>query len=124
MLRTSAPLIGALGLNIMRLYRYMSLQNLWYVLEVIHLNRVHCAHWEQLNDPMEGNYELCFKGDERANRATLESKLKENRDKHRIASFSESSTDFLLWSHYADGHKGVALELNIDKGEPTLSSVT
>ena len=108
----------------MRLYKFMSLANLWRVLEIVHRNRIFCARWQDLNDPMEGNYELFYDSPGMQGRTNLESKIKENRDRYRIASFSKSSTNFLLWSHYADGHKGVAIEVKIDPDEPNLTPVT
>ena len=107
----------------MRLYRYMSLNNLWHVLDIAVRNRVYCAHWTQLNDPLEGHYELYFRGKDDPGRTQVESALKANRDRHRIASFSEDHSNILLWSHYADGHKGVALEVEIDTEDPTLTQI-
>jgi hypothetical protein len=33
------------------------------------------------------------------------------KDKMRVASLSKNTHNFLLWSHYADGHKGIAIEI-------------
>ena len=107
----------------MLLYRYMSLSNLWHVLDVAVRNRVYCAHWTELNDPLEGHYELFFRQKDDPRFAQTESALRTNRDRHRIASFSEDPANFLLWSHYADGHKGIALEVEIDSDDPCLTKV-
>lgn len=101
----------------------MSLNNLWYVLDIAVRKRVYCAHWTQLNDPLEGHYELYFRSKDDLRRTHFEDALTSNRDRHRIASFSEDSSHSLLWSHYADGHKGVALEVEIDADDPTLTKI-
>ena len=46
------------------------------------------------------------------------SRIEQARDGFRIASLSATPTNFLLWSHYADGHKGVAIEVDIPDGHP------
>lgn len=108
----------------MRLFKYMSLNYLWHVLDILVSNRVYCAHWSTLNDPLEGHYELYFRGNDESRGDELEAALVDNRNRHRIASFSADSSNFLLWSHYADGHKGIALELEINDDEPTLTQIT
>ena len=107
----------------MRLYRYMGLGNLWHVLDIAVRNRVYCAHWTQLNDPLEGHYELYFRQKDDPRLADVDATLRANRERHRIASFSEDPANFLLWSHYADGHKGIALEIEIDTDDPCLTQI-
>jgi len=101
----------------------MSLSNLWYVLDIAVRNRIYCAHWAQLNDPLEGHYEFYFRRKDDPRLTQIKDALRANRDRHRIASFSEDPSNFLLWSHYADGHKGIALEVEIDEDDPCLTKV-
>jgi len=42
----------------MKIYKYKSLSNLWHVMDVLVHNRLYCAHWSELNDPLEGRYEI------------------------------------------------------------------
>lgn len=39
-----------------------------------------------------------------------------------ITSFTESGTNFLMWSHYASGHTGICLEFEVDNNQQTLNS--
>lgn len=107
----------------MILYKYKSLNNLWHILDVVLNQRVYCAHWKELNDPFEGKYEIMLGEKSEELESLIESKVERQRDSFRIASFSANPTNFLLWSHYADGHKGCAIELEIDENNHNLQEV-
>lgn len=53
----------------------------------------------------------------------MESRIEKARDAYRIASLSADPTNFLMWSHYADGHKGVVLEVEIPDELEQLTQV-
>jgi hypothetical protein len=107
----------------MKLYKYRSLTNLWHVLDPVLNQRLYCAHWSTLNDPLEGRYEIYLGGKSRSLESSMVSCIEHARDGFRIASLSATATNFLLWSHYADGHKGVAIEVDIPHGHPDLTEV-
>jgi hypothetical protein len=100
-----------------KLYKYKSLQNLWHVLDIAINNRLYCAHWTELNDPLEGRYEAAF-----SEKGSI-GKIERAKNSLRIASLSASPDNFLLWSHYADGHKGVAIEIDIPDEHPSVVEV-
>jgi hypothetical protein len=107
----------------MKLYKYKSLTNLWHVLDVVLKQRLYCAHWSTLNDPLEGRYEI-YLGDKSPRlQSTMANRIEQARDGFRIASLSATPTNFLLWSHYAEGHKGVAIEVDIPEDHPDLTEV-
>jgi hypothetical protein len=106
----------------MKFYKYRSLQNLWHVLDVAVNQRLYCAPWIDLNDPLEGRYEAYF-GNKVKDPDRLVGKIEGKRNKYRIASLSSDPENFLLWSHYADGHKGVAIEVEIPEENPDLFKV-
>ena len=107
----------------MILYKYKSLQNLWHVLDITHNQRIYCAHWKELNDPLEGKYEIYLGNQSEELKSKIESTIELQRDALRIASFSTDPTNFLMWSHYADGHKGCVIEVEIDDDDPSLQEV-
>lgn len=41
----------------------------------------------------------------------------------KIASLSEDADDYLMWSHYADGHKGFCIEYNINMKNVPLDDI-
>lgn len=107
----------------MKLYKYKSLKDPWFVLDMIVNRRLYCAHWSELNDPLEGRYELYLGKKSSRLASIMTSRIEEARDSFRVASLSADPTNFLMWSHYADGHKGVVLEVDIPEEHPGLTKV-
>lgn len=103
----------------MLLYKYRSIDDLWLTLDIIYNKRLWCAKWDTLNDPLEGRYEIFFSNVGENFRKIVENK----RDSYRICSFSKSLNNFLLWSHYSSGHKGIAIEIDIPDNLPDLCKV-
>jgi len=93
------------------LYKYRSLENFKYFVDIILNNRLHASLYKNLNDPMEGMYYLLTKDYEK----TIVDKLREEKGKFKICSLSRKNNDELMWSHYADGQRGVAIGVKIDK---------
>lgn len=86
---------------------------------MIYNKRLWCAKWDTLNDPLEGRYEIFFSNIDENFLKIVESK----RNSYRICSFSKSLDNFLLWSHYSSGHKGIAIEIDIPENLPDLCKV-
>ena len=107
----------------MKLYKYKPLNNLWHVLDIVLNKRLYCAPWRDLNDPLEGRYEIYLGERDSDGGCAMSSFIESARNKFRISSLSANATNFLLWSHYADGHKGVAIEIEIPDGHPDLTEV-
>jgi len=104
----------------MKLYKLKPLSNFERVLDIILNERLYCAYFEDLNDPFEGLFlavshlppvMLQSKGTKRQYLKSV-SDLHEHDNYSRICSLSTSFKDVRLWSHYADGHKGVAIEID------------
>jgi hypothetical protein len=100
----------------MLLYKYRSIDDLWILLDMVINNRVWCANWETLNDPLEGRYEAHFD-------KNFIDQVDRKREEWRICSLSKSLKNFLLWSHYASGHKGVAVEIELPDNHAELEVV-
>ncbi|WP_161129720.1 MULTISPECIES: DUF2971 domain-containing protein [Photobacterium] len=69
-----------------------------------------------MNDPLEGRYYSRFGNG-------FDEKVNIRRNEWRICALSSALDNFLLWSHYASGHKGIAIELEIPEENPDLSKV-
>jgi hypothetical protein len=104
----------------MKLYKLRSLTNLERFLDIVLNERLYCAPFEELNDPFEGLYiavshfppvMLQRTGSVRHSLENASS-LHEHEKYSRICSLSSSFKDVRLWAHYADGHKGVAIEID------------
>lgn len=89
-------------------YKYKSLNgdNWKYLLDIILNNRLYCAKYNQLNDPMEGYY---------LSKENLPQELRNyirnQKGSYRICSLAQEDSNKLLWAHYADGFKGIVIGL-------------
>ncbi len=98
------------------LYKYRSLDNWKFIVDIIVNERLYAAPFMSLNDPMEGRY--FYFGDNVAKgfkKALYESKLRRN-----ICSLSKDKKSTLLWSYYAGGHTGVAFGVAVSNRPKTL----
>lgn len=118
----------------MKLYKYKSLDNLDHVYDILIENRLHCSPITQFNDPFEGyfiaKYLMGIKKEKKVvnnveNYYTIGIWKKFLRDdpqainivkaiqKKRVCALSNKIDNVLMWSHYADGHQGISIELDI-----------
>ncbi len=86
-------------------YKYRSLENFKNFVDIILNNRIYAAPYFKLNDPMEGLY-IYDKG---TVNHEMVSKIKGEKKRIGICSLSRRSDSTLMWSHYANSHKGVAI---------------
>lgn len=98
-------------------YKFRSLQNLRRFLDIVVNERLYAAGYGELNDPMEGAYLVDYR-----NRDIIRL-LRIKKDKTRICSLSKDYRHILLWSHYADGHKGCCIEVSMRDPGATLRDI-
>ena len=94
------------------LYKYRGLSSFRFFVDIVLKNRVYAAPYFDLNDPMEGLY-LYNAGE--LDRG-IRSRLQDEKQKTRLCSFSERDDIELIWAHYAEGHRGVAVGVEVDPG--------
>ncbi len=85
----------------------MSLKNFDRLVNIIIQNRLYGATYRELNDPMEGFY---------ISSNYLKQYYKDILDAKklvRICSLSKNYDNPLLWTHYADEHKGICIALEV-----------
>ena len=89
-----------------------------HVLDILLNNRLYCPQYNNLNDPFEGLFHRLrpFKLSE-GYREGMEQKTIEDlyiaSTRKNVCSLSSDLQDVKLWSHYANGHTGIAIELEI-----------
>ncbi|MCB0252583.1 MAG: DUF2971 domain-containing protein [Anaerolineae bacterium] len=93
----------------MRVYKFRSLQNFEHVADIFCNHRFYAAQFFDLNDPMEG----MFHAKPDTKKEYLE-KIHEGKRNLRICSFSQDFRNLLLWAHYADGFKGICIEVELN----------
>jgi len=101
------------------LYKYRSLKNFKYFVDIILNNRLHAASYFDLNDPMEGHYLYSSGGLTKE----LIRKIKDKKDQLSICSLSRTKENALMWAHYADGHRGVVIGVEVDRERYDLCPV-
>ena len=87
------------------LYKYRSIKNLQFFIDILINERMYAARFTDLNDPMEGFYKY---SSTECNRQVVKD-IWNNKNQIRILSLSKSYKNPLMWSHYADGHQGVVI---------------
>jgi hypothetical protein len=93
----------------MCLYKYNSLKNYEFFVDILVRKRLYGATIRELNDPMEGYF--CsenFVNDEWEQLKGLKKSI-------RICSLTTNYRNALLWAHYANEHKGCCIEVDISK---------
>lgn len=115
----------------MKLYKFRPLANLERLLDIVLHERLYCSPFDLLNDPMEGVYiskHLIPSWPPNSNSVEIIKKknaahLHDAQKLSRICSLSASFSDLRLWAYYADGHNGVAVEIDFNGHEADVYRV-
>ena len=89
-------------------YKYRSLSNLRWFLDILINKRLYASKYLNLNDPMEGAFCL----DKNVSYSTI-AELRDDRANTLICSLSKTHKNGLMWSMYADEHRGCCIELEV-----------
>ena len=84
-------------------YKFRDTDNLERLADILVNQRVYCGLPKELNDPMEG----CYHAPELSRDAGA---YPVGNTRYRVCSFSKEMHEILLWTHYADNQKGIAIE--------------
>lgn len=95
----------------MMLYKYRTLDNFQFLLDILINNRLYAAKFDSMNDPMEGVYttkELVAE--------EFHQQLKKDLGDIKLCSLSTEKDSPLMWAHYAAGNRGcvIGVELPAD----------
>lgn len=101
------------------LYKYRTLDNFQNFVDILINNRLYAAKYKDLNDPMEGQY---YYKNGRLNK-NIRDKLLEEKGELRLCSLSRSKDNQLMWSHYAKGHRGVAIGVQVNNSRFTVKPI-
>ena len=89
------------------LYKYRSISNFERLMDILFRNRLFACSYDKLNDPMEGYFRYSgFSVD-------YVDELRKEKQRTVICSLSQTYKDGLMWSFYADEHKGCCIELEV-----------
>ena len=99
----------------MMLYKYRTLDNFQFLMDIIVNNRLFAAKFDDMNDPMEGSYTT----KDLVDRAFHE-ELKKNIGAIKICSLSKSADEPLMWAHYTNGNRGCVIGLELPKNTKSM----
>lgn len=108
----------------MKLYKFRPLANCTDLARAQHIlesGTFRCSQFWELNDPMEGVYSF----DPGSWSTEQVYQFYNDKCRHLICSFSAASAldDLRMWGYYANGFKGVAIEIEVDESNPCLRRV-
>lgn len=95
------------------LYKYKGIENIEHIFDILINKCLFCAPKEKLNDPMEGYFIEPNPTEEGIRDMRSSRKTPEDWDNYCIASLSECNDNFLMWSHYASGHSGLVIGIEV-----------
>jgi hypothetical protein len=109
----------------MKLYKFRPLatcQDLDRARQILETGKFWCSHFWELNDPMEGVYQFNVG-------ALAEEDVREFYSKKTsqvICSFSgeKAFQEPIMWGYYANGFKGIAIEIEVDEARVTTIEYT
>lgn len=109
----------------MRAYKFKGADQIPHAFDIIFNSRLYCADWSNLNDPMEGMFAYSYKAG--ANRdediKDTVARIIQEKKQLRVCSLSETMDCHLLWSHYASGFTGMAIEVELPDDSPAVRMV-
>lgn len=104
-------------------YKFRSSSQLNYALDIIRKKRLYCSDWEKLNDPMEGIFRYSYRSHERSLYDEFVKILHQEKKKLLVCSLSKKFDSHLLWAHYAEGFRGLAIEVELPNDSPSIQPI-
>lgn len=104
-------------------YKFRSPAAIEFALDIVLNERLHCADWRELNDPVEGIFAYSYGPGEEESASRLVRAIGKSKSVYRVCSLSRSFQSHLLWAHYADGFHGLAIEVELPDNDPDVRPV-
>jgi len=99
-------------------YKFRDLRNYKYLLDIFLNQRLYSASFRNLNDNLEGQFFYDISNELKKIR------LNPNKKEHlSICSFSKNYKNQLMWSHYADGHRGIVIGFKVAESTYIIDKV-
>lgn len=92
------------------LYKYRNLNDYKRFIDILINKRLYASNYKDLNDPMEGQYYYS----EGILNHNVREKLYNEKNALKILALSKDNNNALMWAHYADGERGIAIGVKID----------
>lgn len=89
-------------------YKYRNFNNLERLIQIFEKEELYASDFDKLNDPMDSFFEHNYETKE-----FLE-EIKNSKLNYKILSLSKSFNNILMWTHYADEHRGLVLGVEVE----------
>ena len=96
----------------LRLYKYRSLERFDRIVDILLKKRFYAAKLCELNDPMEGVFAAPQV------HPVFVAGIKSAAQQWRVCSFSKTADNVCQWAYYADGFKGICIEIVMQTPAP------
>jgi len=101
-------------------YKYRDFANLQFALDIFVHARMYASTFERLNDPMEGSYR--YKNGLLAPYQV--DAIYGEKNQWHLLSLTKAPNNLLMWSHYASGHSGMVVGVEVTDPEAEIKPVT
>lgn len=107
----------------MKAYKFRGADQIPFALDIMFNNRLYCADWRNLNDPVEGSFFYSHGADNENSYKKEVTRIIEEKKKLKVCSLSSTFDCHLLWSHYASGFSGLAIEVELPDQHPEIKVI-
>lgn len=107
----------------MKAYKFRGAEQLPFALDILFNKRLYCAAWKNLNDPMEGMFVYSYRSSDEGDYSKTVAEIVEHKKQLKICSLSKTYDCHLLWSHYASGFSGLAIEVELPEPNRIIREV-
>ncbi len=104
-------------------YKFRGSAQFDLALDMVFNQRLYCADWARLNDPMEGRFVYAYSSYSGGDRKTEVAMIIREKKRLRVCSLSRTFESHLLWAHYASGFDGLAVEVELPGASPQVKAV-
>ncbi len=92
-----------------KIYKFCTLSK--HTRDILISEKFFFADWEKMNDPLEGFFQY-YKTHETDDNVK---DIYDEKNNYGICCFSKNYNEILMWSHYADNHSGICIEVEVDE---------
>jgi hypothetical protein len=104
-------------------YKFRGPEQIEFALDMLFKNRLYCADWSSLNDPMEGAFVHGKHQSDKTDYSRILTEIEDHKSELRVCSLSTTFDCHLLWGHYANGFRGLAIEVDLPDDAPEVVQV-
>lgn len=94
-------------------FKFRGSDQIPFALDIILNNRLYCADWQLMDDPMEGSFTYSHSPDNQDEYNDKAYEILDEKKRRRVCSLSLTCDVRLLWAHYASGFSGLAIVLEV-----------